>query len=121
MMTRGGIGAQYAFGPRPGQDAAREKTRLTRIRGGVRPLSSAVASRERTAFLLRDQAAYCTAMGSPLYAHLLERAAADAEAGGAVQALLVVLGPLRTARTRRHAASASRSTQSPSLLIMAMR
>ena len=27
-------------------------------------------------------------MGSPLYAHLLERAAADAEAGGAVQALL---------------------------------
>jgi len=45
-------------------------------------------SRERAAFLLRDQAAYCAAMGSPLYAHLLERAAADAEAGGAVQALL---------------------------------
>ncbi len=47
-----------------------------------------VPSRERTAFLLRDQAAYCTAMGSPLYAHLLERAAADAEAGGPVHALL---------------------------------
>ena len=47
-----------------------------------------MASRERTAFLLRDQAAYCAAMGSPLYAHLLERAAADAEAGGPVQALL---------------------------------
>jgi len=45
-------------------------------------------SRERAAFLLRDQAAYCAAMGSPLYAHLLERAAADAESGGAVQALL---------------------------------
>jgi hypothetical protein len=47
-----------------------------------------VASRERTAFLLRDQAAYCAAMGSPLYAHVLERAAEDAEAGGPVHALL---------------------------------
>jgi hypothetical protein len=45
-------------------------------------------TRERTAFLLRDQAGYCAAMGSPLYAHLLERAAADAEAGGVVQSLL---------------------------------
>jgi hypothetical protein len=45
-------------------------------------------SRERTAFLLRDQAGYCAAMGSPLYAHLLERAAADALAGGPVFKLL---------------------------------
>ena len=45
-------------------------------------------SRERTAFLLRDQASYCAAMGSPLYARLLERAAVDAEAAGAVFALL---------------------------------
>jgi hypothetical protein len=45
-------------------------------------------SRERAAFLLRDQAAYCADMGSPLYAHLLERAAADAEKGGPVHALL---------------------------------
>jgi hypothetical protein len=47
-----------------------------------------VPSSERAAFLLRDQAGYCAAMGSPLYAHLLERAAADAEAGGVVQGLL---------------------------------
>jgi hypothetical protein len=47
-----------------------------------------VPSSERAAFLLRDQARYCAEMGSPLYAHLLERAAADAEAGGVVQALL---------------------------------
>jgi hypothetical protein len=45
-------------------------------------------TRERAAFLLRDQASYCAAMGSPLYAHLLERAAADAEAGGPVFALV---------------------------------
>ena len=45
-------------------------------------------SKERSAFLLRDQASYCAAMGSPLCAHLLEHAAADAEAGGVVQALL---------------------------------
>jgi hypothetical protein len=45
-------------------------------------------SRERASFLLRDQAAYCAAMGSPLYAHLLERAAEDADAGGAVFTLL---------------------------------
>jgi hypothetical protein len=43
---------------------------------------------ERAAFLLRDQASYCAAMGSPLYAHLLERAADDAAAGGPVQRLL---------------------------------
>jgi hypothetical protein len=47
-----------------------------------------VPSRERAGFLLRDQARYCAAMGSPLYAHLLERAAADAEAGGPVFQLL---------------------------------
>ena len=45
-------------------------------------------SRERAAFLLRDQASYCAAMGSPLYAHLLEQAAEDADAGGAVFTLL---------------------------------
>ena len=45
-------------------------------------------SRERAAFLLRDQASYCAAMGSPLYARLLERAADDAEAGGPVFELL---------------------------------
>ena len=45
-------------------------------------------SRERAAFLLRDQARYCAAMGSPLYAHLLERAAEDADSGGPVYDLL---------------------------------
>ena len=45
-------------------------------------------SRERAAFLLRDQASYCAAMGSPFYAQLLERAAEDAETGGPVFALL---------------------------------
>ena len=45
-------------------------------------------SSERAAFLLRDQARYCAELGSPLYAHLLEEAAADAESGGPVQALL---------------------------------
>jgi hypothetical protein len=43
---------------------------------------------ERAAFLLRDQASYCEAMGSPLYAALLRRAAEDALRGGAVHALL---------------------------------
>ena len=42
-------------------------------------------SRERAAFLLRDQARYCVSMGSPLYAHLLERAAFDAESGRALR------------------------------------
>jgi len=45
-------------------------------------------SRERASFLLRDQASYCAAMGSPLYAHLLGRAADDAEAAGPVLDLL---------------------------------
>jgi hypothetical protein len=45
-------------------------------------------TRERAAFLLRDQASYCAAMGSPFYAELLERAARDASAGGPVYALL---------------------------------
>src|SRR5262245_59898859 len=54
--------------------------------GGGR--KSAVPTRERAAFLLRDQASYCTAMGSPLYARLLERAADDAAAGGPVFALV---------------------------------
>ena len=52
--------------------------------GRFRPMPT----RERAAFLLRDQASYCAAMGSPLYAHLLERAADDAEAGGPVFALV---------------------------------
>jgi hypothetical protein len=47
-----------------------------------------VPSRERAAFLLRDQGSYCAAMGSPLYAELLERAADDAAAGGPVYALV---------------------------------
>jgi hypothetical protein len=47
-----------------------------------------VPTRERAAFLLRDQASYCAAMGSPLYAELLERAADDAGAGGPVFALV---------------------------------
>jgi hypothetical protein len=44
--------------------------------------------RERTALLLRDQARFCAAMGSLLYAGLLERAAEDAEAEGPTLALL---------------------------------
>jgi hypothetical protein len=47
-----------------------------------------VPTRERAAFLLRDQASYCAAMGSPLYANLLEHAADDAAAGGPVFSLL---------------------------------
>jgi len=47
-----------------------------------------VPTRERAAFLLRDQGSYCAAMGSPLYAELLERAADDAAAGGPVYALV---------------------------------
>ncbi len=47
-----------------------------------------MATPERAAFLLRDQASYCAAMGSPLYAHLLERAADDALARGPVFELL---------------------------------
>src|SRR5262245_28914306 len=47
-----------------------------------------VPTRERAAFLLRDQASYCAAMGSPLYAHLLEHAAEDAATGGPVFALV---------------------------------
>jgi hypothetical protein len=43
---------------------------------------------ERAAFLLRDQASYCAAMGSPLYAELLERAADDAARRGKVFDLL---------------------------------
>ena len=44
--------------------------------------------RARASFLLRDQARQCEAMGSPLYAALLERAADDALAGGPTFALL---------------------------------
>jgi hypothetical protein len=47
-----------------------------------------VPSPERAAFLLRDQGRYCADMGSRLYAHLLERAAGDAEAGGPVYDVL---------------------------------
>jgi hypothetical protein len=47
-----------------------------------------VPSRARIAFLLRDQARHCAAMGSPLYAHLLGRAAREAEDGGPVFDLL---------------------------------
>jgi hypothetical protein len=39
---------------------------------------------ERAAFLLRDQASYCDAMGSPLYARLLEQAGDDALRRGPV-------------------------------------
>ena len=41
-----------------------------------------------TAWQLLVQARSCAAMGSPLYGHLLERAAADCEAGGPTWALL---------------------------------
>jgi len=44
--------------------------------------------RDRTVLLLRDQALSCAAMGSPLYARVLERAAEDAAAGGPTFALL---------------------------------
>ncbi len=70
------IGAQYAFGSRGGQPVGQPPKALR--------LRSSMPSRERAAFLLRDQAGWCAAMGSPLYAHLLERAAEDAAAGGPV-------------------------------------
>ena len=44
---------------------------------------------ERIASHLRTQAGWCARLGSPLYAFLLERAAVDAESGGAVGDLLV--------------------------------
>jgi len=47
-----------------------------------------VPNRARAVFLLRDQARQCAAMGSPLYAALLESAAEDARAGGPTFALL---------------------------------
>jgi hypothetical protein len=39
-------------------------------------------ARAAVARRLRRQARACRALGSPLYAYLLERSAADAEAGG---------------------------------------
>lgn len=45
-------------------------------------------SRARIASLLRDQARQCAALGSPLYGHLLARAAEEAEHGGVVFELL---------------------------------
>ena len=47
-----------------------------------------MSDRAHVAWQLRDQAASCAAMDSPLYAGLLERAAEDAEAGGAVWGVL---------------------------------
>jgi hypothetical protein len=47
-----------------------------------------LASRERAAFLLREQSRACADYGSPLYAELLARAAEDAQAGGVVFELL---------------------------------
>ena len=44
--------------------------------------------RAHVGWQLRTQAVACASMGSPLYAHLLEDAAADVEAGGPVWALL---------------------------------
>jgi hypothetical protein len=42
----------------------------------------------RLAWLLRVQSAACAAMGSPLYAHLLDQAAANADGGGSIARLL---------------------------------
>lgn len=50
----------------------------------LRPLEPAGSVAER----LRIQAAYCEGIGSPLYADLLSRAAADFEAGGPVATVL---------------------------------
>jgi hypothetical protein len=50
----------------------------------LRPLEPAGPVPER----LRIQAAYCGQIGSPLYADLLNRAAADVEAGGPTQGIL---------------------------------
>jgi hypothetical protein len=44
--------------------------------------------RDRLASILRIQAGHCARLGSPLYADLLDRAAADAEDGGPVAQLL---------------------------------
>lgn len=46
------------------------------------PTHPAIDPVAHLAWLLRDQARACEAMGSPLYAYLLERAAEDAEARG---------------------------------------
>ena len=55
-------------------------------------------SRDRAAFLLRDQGRYCADMGSPLYAYLLERAAEDAESGDPVYDVLEPDSPLAWVR-----------------------
>ena len=49
---------------------------------------NAFMGREEIAEILRIQAGYCAALGSPLYAELLERAAGDAVAGGPVWEVL---------------------------------
>ena len=69
-------------------DARSRRSSACRSRVRRQADETALPTRERAAFLLRDQASYCAAMGSPLYAHLLERAAADAAAGGPMFELL---------------------------------
>jgi hypothetical protein len=52
------------------------------------PTHPALDPRGHLAWLLRDQARACEAMGSPLYAHLLGGAGADVEGGGVCWSLL---------------------------------
>ncbi|MDP9480944.1 MAG: DUF2332 domain-containing protein, partial [Actinomycetota bacterium] len=57
-------------------------------RSGRRSGGASGEARGAVARRLRRQAEACRALGSPLYAHLLERSAVDAEAGGPAWAVL---------------------------------
>lgn len=72
-------------GGRTGDRAAESQSLFA---GGLPQPPADAAVEERLAWLLRVQGAACEAMGSPLYARLLEAAATDAEAGGPVARLL---------------------------------
>lgn len=58
------------------------------IAGTVEPEPSADPPRDHCAWQLRVQSRACARMGSPLYAHLLDRAAVDCQQGGVVWRVL---------------------------------
>ncbi|MDP9395466.1 MAG: DUF2332 domain-containing protein, partial [Actinomycetota bacterium] len=55
--------------------------------GGI-GVRAGAEGRERVARLFREQARGCAALGSPLYAELIDRAADDVLAGGPVAAVV---------------------------------
>jgi hypothetical protein len=67
--------------------STRDATELTG-RSAAMDRPDAGPTRAQTAHHLRLQAEYCAELGSPMYAELLDRAAADAAAGGVTAAVL---------------------------------